>query len=55
MRGRAWQRIGEEERRLGGGEARMMGGAARVAEGWTEGQGMPCKGQMQAVQELQRA
>ena len=52
---RAWERIGEEERRLREREARVMGGAARVAEGWTEGQGMPRGGEAQAVEELQRA
>ena len=51
---RAWGRIGEEERRLGEKEARIMGGADRVAEGWTEGQGMPRGGEAQAVEELQR-
>ena len=52
---RAWDRIGEEKRRLQGRKARIMGGAARVAEGWTEGQGMPRGGEAQAVEELQRA
>ena len=52
---RAWERIGEEERRLRENEARVMGGAARVAEGWTEGQGVPQGGEAQAVKGLQRA
>ena len=51
----AWKRIGEEERRLREREARLLEAAARVAEGWTEGQGMPRGGEAQAVEELQRA
>ena len=52
---RAWERMGEEERRLGGRKARIIRGAVRVAEGRTEGQGMPRGGEAQAVEELQRA
>ena len=52
---RAWERIGEEERRLRERKARVMGGAARVAQGWTEGQGVPQEGGAQAIEELQRA
>ena len=52
---RARKRIREEGRRLREREALIMGGAARVAEGWTEGQGMPRGGEAQAVEELQGA
>ena len=51
---RAWERIGEEERRLREREARVMGGADRVAEGRTEGQGRPRRGETQAVEECNR-
>ena len=52
---RAWGRIGEEGRRLQERETRVMGGAARIAEGWTEGPGMPREGKAQGVKELQQA
>ena len=52
---RAWGKIGEEERRLQESDTAIMGGAARVAEGLTEGQGMPRGGEAHAVEALQRA